>query len=208
MAGGPGPVPRSFDHLMGFLKRVNPEIQGLLGNETNPYDPKNLTLGYVTVSDDSGYVTEPDPGVRSRLPTVVVAVAARSRSFVLVLWVLPVRRPGSAFPQHEVDDVIEQCYGSLDPADQDQDPMPMNGFVYNYMRAIGAPNGGSDVMRCFDPNDLPVSTALALEFGISDEWFCSVPGYDTRRAHARAGGCAIPKPSTGLTCVHPSRSVP
>ena len=57
---------RSFDHLMGFLKRVNPEIQGLVGNETNPYDPKNLSLGYVTVSDDSGYVTEPDPGVRPR----------------------------------------------------------------------------------------------------------------------------------------------
>ena len=73
--------------------------------------------------------------------------------------------------------MIEQCYGSLDPADQDQSPMPMNGFVYNYMRAIGAPNGGSDVMRCFNPDDLPVSTELALQFGIIDEWFCSVPGY-------------------------------
>ena len=60
------PHNRSFDHLMGFLKRVNPEIQGLVGNETNPYDPKDLSLGYVTVSDDSGYVTEPDPGVRPR----------------------------------------------------------------------------------------------------------------------------------------------
>jgi phospholipase C len=30
--------------------------------------------------------------------------------------------------------------------------------------------------RCFHPDDLPVSTALALEYGLIDRWFCSVPG--------------------------------
>jgi phospholipase C len=35
---------RSFDHLLGHLKKVNPNIDGLFGNETNPInvnDPKS-----------------------------------------------------------------------------------------------------------------------------------------------------------------------
>jgi phospholipase C len=129
---------RSFDHLLGFLKRYNPNIEGLNGNETNPYDPKNPAAGYVTVSDDSGYVTDPDPG-------------------------------------HGINDVTEQTYGTLDPADQDQNPPPMNGYVKNYA-GRRAPNNGADVMKCFNPDDLPISTTLALEFGLIDQWFCSVPG--------------------------------
>ena len=52
---------RSFDHMVGFLKRLNPTIDGLNGNETNPFDPSNPSLGSVTVSDNSPYVTNVDP---------------------------------------------------------------------------------------------------------------------------------------------------
>ena len=76
--------------------------------------------------------------------------------------------------QHGVNDVTEQSYGSLRPEDQ-VDPAPMNGYVANYA-AIGGANNGGDVMRCFSPEALPVSTALALDFGIIDRWFCSVAG--------------------------------
>ena len=31
---------RSFDHALGFLKTNNTEVDGLWGNETNPYDPQ------------------------------------------------------------------------------------------------------------------------------------------------------------------------
>jgi hypothetical protein len=76
-------VCRSFDHLLGYLKRVNPEIDGLVGNETNPFDPANPAAGYATVSDDSGYVTDPDPGVRGWLCLYVHAGAiAHSWCFV------------------------------------------------------------------------------------------------------------------------------
>ena len=57
---------RRFDHLLGFLKAQHPELDGLNGDETNPYDPQNPAAGTVTVSADSGYVTDPDPGVRVR----------------------------------------------------------------------------------------------------------------------------------------------
>jgi hypothetical protein len=57
---------RSFDHLLGYLKARHPEIDGLRGDESNPYDPRRPELGNVTVSDDAVFVTDPDPGVRGR----------------------------------------------------------------------------------------------------------------------------------------------
>ncbi len=32
---------RSFDHMLGSLKKINPDINGLTGEESNPIDPKN-----------------------------------------------------------------------------------------------------------------------------------------------------------------------
>lgn len=127
---------RSFDHLLGYLKRLNPEINGLTGNETNPLDPNDPDSPIFYVSDDSGYVTDPDPG-------------------------------------HGVYDVTEQAYGVREHA-RDYYPPPMDGFVQNYEQRI--PGGGHEVMRCFSPEALPVSTELVTEFGVIDEWFCSVPG--------------------------------
>lgn len=172
------PLDRSFDHFLGYLKKYhNSEIDGLWGNETNPYDPTDLSLGYVTVSDDSGYVTDPDPGVRpARTHLLDVgrpATHARAASF-------PVPRSlggslGGSLAQHGVNDVTEQSFGTTDPADQNVPVPPMNGYVVNY-RKRGDPEGGASVMRCFNPDDLPVSTTLATEFGIIDHWYCSVAG--------------------------------
>lgn len=52
---------RSFDHMCGFLKRVNPDIDGLFGNETNPKNLSNPNDGYVTVGDTAPYVARFDP---------------------------------------------------------------------------------------------------------------------------------------------------
>lgn len=53
---------RSFDHMLGFLKRLNPNIDGLNGTESNPLNPSDPNTASVTVSDTSGYVTSVDPG--------------------------------------------------------------------------------------------------------------------------------------------------
>eukprot|EP00002_Diphylleia_rotans_P000142 TRINITY_DN1007_c0_g1_i1.p1 TRINITY_DN1007_c0_g1~~TRINITY_DN1007_c0_g1_i1.p1 ORF type:complete len:499 (+),score=97.49 TRINITY_DN1007_c0_g1_i1:47-1543(+) len=53
---------RSFDHMMGFFNRLNPEINGLRGTEANKVDVANPDSPSVTVTDDSAYVTDPDPG--------------------------------------------------------------------------------------------------------------------------------------------------
>jgi len=52
---------RSFDHLLGFLKRNNSKVDGLFGNETNPYSPFDPSLGNATVSDDAAYTMDWDP---------------------------------------------------------------------------------------------------------------------------------------------------
>jgi phospholipase C len=55
---------RSFDHLLGFLKRELPSLDGLDGSETNPGDPGNGGSPSVSVTDNAEYVgdLEVDPG--------------------------------------------------------------------------------------------------------------------------------------------------
>jgi len=53
---------RSFDHIMGFLKQtLNKDIDGLNGNETNPYHPSDPNSKVAQVNHNAPYV-DPDPG--------------------------------------------------------------------------------------------------------------------------------------------------
>ena len=47
---------RAFDHMAGFLKRHNAEIDGLLGNESNPYRPSDPHSSLVSVDDHAPYI--------------------------------------------------------------------------------------------------------------------------------------------------------
>jgi len=53
---------RSFDHMFGFMKTLNPEIDGLTGNETNPLSLTNPAAGVATVSAQAPFVDPADPG--------------------------------------------------------------------------------------------------------------------------------------------------
>jgi phospholipase C len=52
---------RSFDHMLGYLKKPGYDIDGLTGTESNPVDPQH-PINRVTVSNDAGYILAPDPG--------------------------------------------------------------------------------------------------------------------------------------------------
>ena len=52
---------RAFDHMLGFMKASNPEIDGLTGTESNPSNPLS-PIDHVTVSPSAGFVLTPDPG--------------------------------------------------------------------------------------------------------------------------------------------------
>ena len=127
---------RSFDHMLGFLKRENPAINGLSGDESNPAALE--TRPDVTVSDDAGDVQDLDPD-----------------------------------PAHDFEDVTEQIFGSSDSSQ----PATMSGFVKNYASVSGS-NAihGERIMRCFNRQTLPVLSTLAMEYGVCDRWYSSVPG--------------------------------
>ncbi|RDX58042.1 Non-specific phospholipase C4, partial [Mucuna pruriens] len=52
---------RSFDHMLGWMKSLNPEINGVTGSESNPVSTSDPNSNRVQFSDQSVYV-DPDPG--------------------------------------------------------------------------------------------------------------------------------------------------
>jgi len=52
---------RSFDHMLGWMKSLNPEIDGVTGKESNPLSTTDPSAGSVSFSDGAAYV-DPDPG--------------------------------------------------------------------------------------------------------------------------------------------------
>lgn len=52
---------RSFDHVLGWMKRLNSEIDGVTGQEWNPESTKEPNSAKVYFRDDAEYV-DPDPG--------------------------------------------------------------------------------------------------------------------------------------------------
>eukprot|EP01018_Ginkgo_biloba_P016424 Gb_29502 [translate_table: standard] len=52
---------RSFDHMLGWMKRLNPEIDGITGQEWNPISTTDPNSAKVFFQDKSEYV-DPDPG--------------------------------------------------------------------------------------------------------------------------------------------------
>eukprot|EP01088_Endostelium_zonatum_P017720 TRINITY_DN536_c0_g1_i1.p1 TRINITY_DN536_c0_g1~~TRINITY_DN536_c0_g1_i1.p1 ORF type:complete len:540 (+),score=150.31 TRINITY_DN536_c0_g1_i1:60-1622(+) len=52
---------RAFDHMLGLLHKINPNIDGLTGNETNPFNPTVPNSGSARISPTAPDVTPDDP---------------------------------------------------------------------------------------------------------------------------------------------------
>ncbi|RYQ87915.1 hypothetical protein Ahy_B09g095441 isoform D [Arachis hypogaea] len=52
---------RSFDHMLGWMKSLNPEIDGVTGTESNPVSTTDPNSNRIQFGDRSVYV-DPDPG--------------------------------------------------------------------------------------------------------------------------------------------------
>jgi phospholipase C len=102
---------------------------------------------------------------------------------------VPVTFPAATFtapdpdPQETFDNVTEQILG-LSGA---QPPWaPMSGFVVNYETTLT--KDPSQVMQVHTPEQLPVLSALARSYAVSDAWFASVPSQTwPNRAFFHAG---------------------
>ncbi len=141
---------RSFDHMLGFLKEQNYDVEGLTGTESNPTDPALSDQGPVEqvpvgkMSGTDGYVTNPDPA--HEYPDVNVQIFGQTPP------------PSPSIPEN--DGFVLSYSGVPDP-----NGIPVGMAV------------GKSIMQCFDPaKQLPVLSTLAKEFVLCDHWFSSVPG--------------------------------
>jgi phospholipase C len=93
----------------------------------------------------------------------------------VAVWASPEMTPEAATipavdPRESFEDMTEQLFGVGNP------PLPppaMSGFVENYMRT--ATNDPRAVMHGFTADQVPVLSALARSFGVSDRWHASAP---------------------------------
>ena len=82
-------------------------------------------------------------------------------------------------PFHDTTDNLQQMFAQS-PGYWGRLKPDMGGFILN--------NANPQVMETFSPEQLPVLNGLARNFGISDRWFCSIPGgTDVNRAFSVTG---------------------
>jgi phospholipase C len=85
------------------------------------------------------------------------------------LCYMPPADPGEAW-----DDVTRQIYGPNEDMSIPREKM-MRGFYLDYAaQGVGA-GSNDDILATSTIDDLPVINTLALNFAVSDMWFCSAP---------------------------------
>ena len=82
---------------------------------------------------------------------------------------------------HDHVSIMKQLFGGDYAAlYADRAAPSMGGFVWN--------NETPEIMETYSPEQLPVLNGLARAYGVSDEWFCSIPGpTDVNRAFCLTG---------------------
>lgn len=82
-------------------------------------------------------------------------------------------------PFHNTTDNLQQMF-SESPGYWGHAKPDMGGFILN--------NANDQVMESFSPEQLPILNGLARHYGVSDQWFCSIPGgTDVNRAFSVTG---------------------
>lgn len=77
-------------------------------------------------------------------------------------------------PGHEFVNVNVQIFGNSQGTD-DGGPK-MQGFVEDYALVSNDQIQAANIMKCFTPTTVPVISALANAYAVSDTWYSSVPG--------------------------------
>jgi phospholipase C len=86
---------------------------------------------------------------------------------------------------HDFLNVSQQIFGTQSPAAGA--PATMSGFVTSYGVVSGSVAKSHRVMKCFNPNKVPVLATLAQQYALCTRWFSSIPGPTLpNRAYAHA----------------------
>jgi phospholipase C len=93
----------------------------------------------------------------------------------------PVKKPAdwkmTEDPGHEFGNVLKQLCGegaNYSPGGA-YPPINNTGFAADYSGVKGVTDPG-EVMKCYDPGQIPALVTLAREFVVCDNWFASMPG--------------------------------
>jgi phospholipase C len=144
---------RSFDNLCGWLYRTAPPPSQFLPASSASAPFNGLHAGLFNPVQET-YFTDPSSTV---YPIFDQANATN----------MP-----SPDPEEDYPNVNYQLYGPEAPT---QTPSwPNLGFVINYAKVTGT-NIPVQVMEPFSPDQVPVLSALARNFAVSDAWYSSVP---------------------------------
>lgn len=141
---------RSLDNMCGWLysaPATQPKLY-LPSGSPHAYDGLNATLWNPS-----------NPGYFSGQAPNPVQVAEGTSSYL-------VPNPD---PEEVFDNVTYQLYGPPTATRK----TAMQGFVLDYQHATAA--DADQIMQTYSTRQVPVISALAQSFAISDAWFCSVP---------------------------------
>ncbi|KAH9706696.1 non-specific phospholipase C4 [Citrus sinensis] len=139
---------RSFDHMIGWMKSLNPELDGVTGSESNPISTSDPNSPLIYFGDKSVYV-DPDPGH---------SIQAIFEQVFGLTWAQYTSLSSSSSSNNEELHVLRPN---------------MQGFAQN---AESTQKGmAASVMNGFKPDMVPVYRELVAEFGVCDRWFASVP---------------------------------
>lgn len=143
---------RSFDNLLGGLYPSSANFDGLTGSETNPMNP-------YSPGSDSVQVWQGSSGI----DTMIMPFPDPNESFI---------------------DMTQQLFGcdwaNATGASTSITPT-MDGFVWNYLTAPalgGMSPSALDIMQYYaggQNGNIPVTSALAAAYTVSDRWFASGP---------------------------------
>ncbi|XP_020202893.1 non-specific phospholipase C4 [Cajanus cajan] len=136
---------RSFDHMLGWMKSLNPEINGVTGSESNPVSTSDPNSNRVQFSDKSVYV-DPDPG--HSIQDIYEQIFGEPWSEASAAKNLPPNMQG--FAQNATRKEISK-------------------------NATTTMTMTETVMNGFKPDLVPVYKELVKEFAVCDRWFASVP---------------------------------
>jgi len=75
-------------------------------------------------------------------------------------------------PEEKFKNISYQIYQNCDATGS----ATMLGFLQNYYDHVGGDIGVEhEILDTYEPSELPILNTLASSYGVSDEWFCSIP---------------------------------
>ena len=137
---------RSFDHMLGWMKKLIPDLDGVNGTETNPISLSDPSSRLVHFSDRAEFV-DPDPG-------------HSYQDIGLQIF-------GASWPR------VSSAGGKPLSSGPLPEEATMDGFAAQAESM--ATSFSATVMSGFRPENVPVYASLAQEFAVCDRWFASVP---------------------------------